>query len=527
MSSYTSNQLKTFTAKSFRDSFKEVSPRRIGYVFISNSLEYPNPSVIPSIVDSVDAEKQIWDNMIAAKKIIPKDVELVIPRYDWRPDTRYKQYDDKVPLADLLSESMDGDQVVYPMYAMNADGDVFLCICNNVNNVSTSEPIGNFTENNGFIVVDGAFIWKYMYNIKLSNKFLTEEWMPVPYIQANTVYTDYDYSAGDVIPGTLYKIIVTNGGSNYQHSTINVEPFSVGTSVLTVNDSINFANINTNMAITGTGIFENNTYITAIDSGANTITLSTPTISSGGGTATANAISIKTRVVVDGDGTETICSVRLNTLTKSISKIDVINAGINYTRANVTIYGSGTGATARVVLPPKLGHSYNPAVELGASNVMLVSRIGETDATENNVIPTEINFRQYGLLVNPYKYGSNTTITDVGSTDVISQTLDLTLTNLSDFEIGEKVYQGNVNNPSFSAYVVYQEGNIVKLNNVYKTPTVGVNLIGTQSGDLNPVVSIKNPDLRPYTGEVLFAKNITSVNRSIAQSEEVKLVFQF
>jgi hypothetical protein len=323
--------------------------------------------------------------------------------------------------------------------------------------------------------------------------------------------------------------VVTNGGSNYVHSTINVEPFSIGTTTLVVdeNENINFANINVNMAVSGTGIFNNQTYITNIDEGSKTITLSTPTLSSGGGNSTANLISITTRVVVQGDGTETISTVRLNELNKTVEKIIVLNAGLNYTQANVTIYGSGSGATARAVLPPKLGHSYNPAVELGASNVMIVSRVGETDATENNVIPTDINFRQYGLMVNPYKYNSNTVISESDSPTAVSQTLDITLTNASNFQIGEKVYQGDFNNPSFYAFVVYQEGNVVKLNNVYKMPIVGINLIGSQSGNLNPVVSIKNPDLKPYTGEVLYAKNILRVNRSLAQSEEVKLVFQF
>jgi hypothetical protein len=534
-SSYTSQKLKVYSSKAFRDSFKETTPKRIGYIFLSKSSEYPDENTVTNVVDTVSQEKQIWDDMLLAKKVIPKDVEFVIPRYNWTPGARYKQYDDTVPLETLLTESVEGDEIIYPMYVMNADGDVYKCLCNNVNQVSQVEPIGNFTENDGFIQTEtgesSCYLWKYMYNVKRTNKFLTDEWMPIPYIQANTDFTSYNYNSSSAIEGSLNKITVTNGGSNYFHTTLNVSPFLAGATELTILDDIDLTTsntINVNMLISGTGIFENETYITEINpTKPKTLILSEPTISSGGGNTTANLISVLTRVVIDGDGTETVTTVRLDTTNNTVKKIDVVNAGINYTKANVIIYGSGTGATARAVLPPKFGHGYNPAIEFGASNVMIVSRIGEIDATENNIIPTDINFRQYGLLVNAYKYNDTQPINETNSLDVVSQTLDLTLLSFSNFTIGEKVYQGNVNDPSFIGYVVYQDSNVVKLNSVYKEPTLGSLLIGSQSGSRNSVIAIKNPDLKPYAGDILFARNILRVQRSIAQAEEVKLVFQF
>lgn len=531
-SSYVSQKLKVFSTKTFRDSFKESSPKKIGYVFLSKTSEYPNENVVTDLVDTVEQEKQIWDDMVLAKKVIPKDVEMVIPRYNWIPNVRYKQYDDTTPLEDLLTPSVDGDQVVLPMYVMNADGDVYKCLCNNVNQLSLVEPVGNFNENDGFIQTvvgdESAYLWKYMYNVKLSNKFLTEEWMPAPYIQANTNFTDYNYSTNNAVEGSLNKIVVTNRGSNYYHTEINVSPFSAGSNTLTIIDDIDLTTsnlISVNMSISGTGIFENETYITSTN-GSSTIVLSQPTISAGGGNTVSNRISVLTRVLIEGDGTETTTSVRLNA-NNQIEKIDVVNSGINYTRANVTIYGSGTGATARAVLPPKFGHAYNPAIELGATNVMIVSRIGEIDATENSTIPTDIFFRQYGLLVNPYKYDDNSAMTENNTLDVISQTLDMDLLSASNFILGEMVYQGDVNDPSFVGYVVYQNLNTVKLNNIYKEPTIGSILIGSESNNRNPVVDFKLPDLKPYAGDILFGRNILKVQRSIAQAEEIKLVFQF
>jgi hypothetical protein len=532
MSSYTSNKLKSYTTKVFRDSFKQTSPKTIGYIFLSKSSEYPNENVVTDINDTVFQEKEIWDNMILAKKIVPKDVELVIPRYNWTANTRYKQYDDTVPLDVLLSESMDGDDIVYPMFVMNSDGDVYKCLCNNVNQRSQVEPTGNFTENDGFIQTetgDGTcYLWKYMYNVKRGNKFLTEEWMPVPFIEPDASYITYNYGTESVIDGTLNKIFVEDGGNSYFHTSLNVEPFIAGTNEIVIDDDIDLTISNTiavNMLVSGLGIFENQTFITTIDPARpKSLILSRPTISAGGGTS--NTINVLTRVLIEGDGTETTTSVRL-TQDNKISKIDVLNAGVNYTKANITIFGSGTGASARAILPPQFGHSYNPAVELGARNVMIISRIGDIDATENSAIPVDVNFRQYGLLVNPYKYNGTRPMLENDSLDVISQTLDLTLLSFSNYNVGEMVYQGNVNNPSFVGYVVQQDSNVVKINNIFKEPSLGVLLIGSESGSRNPIIDIKFPDLKRYTGDILFARNIIKVQRSIAQAEEVKLVFQF
>jgi hypothetical protein len=524
--SYVSQKLKVITAKNFRDSFRETIPRRIGYVFLAKSSEYPNSNVVTNIAYTVADEKQSWDDMILAKRVIPNSVEFVVPRYNWIASTVYRQYDDTVQIKDLLSEPDETN--LHPMYVMNADGDVYKCLCNNVSQTSIVEPTGNYTENDGFIQTADGYLWKYMYNIKPTNKFLTPRWMPVPYVQANTDYTEYDYNSDSVLEGSLNKIVVTNNGTGYFHPTLNVEPFTSGVSELTISDDIDLTTANTinvNMLISGTGIFENKTYISQIDPAKpKTLILSEPTISSGGGTS--NSLSILTRVVIDGDGTETVARARLSG--SSIIKIDVLNAGLNYTEANVIIYGSksSSGAQARAVFPPKFGHNHNPALELIASNVMIVSRIGEIDATENNTIPTDINFRQYGLLINAYKYDEDVPMDETNSLDIVSQTLDLSLLASSQFNIGEMVYQGNINDPTFVGYVVYQDSKVVKLNNVYKIPTRGL-LIGLESNVRNSVVDIKYPDLKPYYGDILFARNVLKVQRSVAQAEEVKLIFQF
>jgi hypothetical protein len=525
---YVSRKSKVISAKRFRDAFSGQTGRKVGYIFLGKSTEYEDENEVPEIYDTLIDEKKVWDTMIAAKKVVPGDVEFVIPIYRWQVNTRFKQFDDTVPLDSLLSVTADGDDIVYPMYAMNSEGNVYKCLCNNVSSFTQVEPTGDYTQNQGFIQTESGenscYLWKYMFNVNESNKFLTDEWIPVPFgIDQNK--TVYNLSGENLVDGGLNKIITVNRGSGYVHTTVNIESFNQGSQTLTISDDINLSesNIKVNMTVTGEGLLPG-TFITNTDTTTKRIFLSTPTISSGGGSN--NTYDVLTRVVVDGDGTGITTSVRLRSNTE-IDKIDILTGGVGYTRANVTIYGSGTGATARAVLPPKFGHGYNPAMELGATNVMITQRIGEVDASENGLIPTDTSFRQFGLLVNPYKYDSDEELQETQANTVISQTTDLTVLSGLSYTRNEKVYQGNQQNPTFFGYVVSQDLNTVKLTEVVGDFIPGLVLIGATSGVSRPAVSIKFPDLKPYAGDVLFVENFEKVERSDGQAEEVKLVFKF
>jgi hypothetical protein len=525
---YVSKKSKVISAKRFRDAFAGQNDKKVGYIFLGKNTEYPDENVIPEIIDTVSDEKRVWDTMIAAKKVIPGDVEFVIPIQRWQANTRYKQYDDTQTLDFLLTETIDGEDIVYPMYVMNFEGNVYKCLCNNVSSFSQVEPTGDFTQNQGFIQTEvgetTCYLWKYMYNVRESNKFFTDVWIPVPYkIEDNK--TIYNLSEENLVDGGLNKIVVINRGSGYVHTTLNVNSFLVNSNFLVVSDDINLSssNVKINMSIIGDGLLPE-TYITNLDTPTKTIFLSNPTISNGGGSG--NTVQILTRVLVEGDGTGITTSVRLRETTE-IDKIDVLTGGINFTRANVIIYGSGTDATARAILPPKFGHGYNPAMELGATNVMITQRIGEVDASENNLISTNTSFRQYGLLVNPYKYDADVELQENNANTIISQTTDVTVLSGLPYTLNEKVYQGTIDKPNFYGFVVDQTLETVKLTEVVGNFNQGGILSGETSGVNRPAISIKNPDLKPYAGDVLFAENIIKVERSEGQAEEVKLVFKF
>ena len=517
MPSYISNKVPFNTAEQFKESFSEFTPT-IGYLFIGNHVPNENDDVVADITESVATDKQVWDNMYAAKKVTGFDVELVVPRITWTANSKYRQYDDLKDPDDLVSANT--AQNLKPFYVINTERNVYLCLCNNVSSNSTVEPSGKNLSSNGNIQTSDGYLWKYLYNVRASNKFFTPDWIPAP---ISTSKLDFDTSSLISVDGELAKIAMVNNGTGYVHSNITVSSFTTGTNRLTV---ANTTNLSANMALTGVGI-AGGTYIESIDALNLRLRISANTTANGGGTAAANAVSVQTRIVIEGDGEGAIAEPRL--LGNTIEKITLTTYGTNFTSANIVIYGTGTSASARAILPPKFGHGYNAAKQLGASNVMVATRIGEIDSTEGGLISTDTTFRQYGLMRDPHKYGANTVVASTNANTVISQTTDLTIISGSNYVLNEFVYQGTTaNTATFSGFVNAQDANLVRLTRVEGEPVVGGPLKGTSSNPTGrAVVVVKNPEFEPYTGDILYVENVPRTERTDGQAENIKFVVRF
>ena len=345
MASLTNKKLSFNTAEQFKDQFSEYLPT-ITYVFIGNHVPYANESSPDSLVDTIASEKVTWDNIYAAKRATGNDVELVVPRVNWTSNTGYRQYDDTVSIETLLSANP--AQNLKPMYVITSERNVYLCVSNNASSNSSVQPTGDYTTSNGNISTSDGYVWKYMYNVKPSNKFLTTSWMPSP---TSTAALDYGMNDSGVVDGELTTIVVTNPGLNYrQASNIKVDLFASGQSsiklsntslVLSIFSIPSLANLS-NLSISGTGI-PTDTYISSISNTTGVITLSNATSAAGGN---ANNITISTRVYIYGDGVGAVATATLSNTTSgasaseaNISKVTVTTIGSDYTRANAFVYG--------------------------------------------------------------------------------------------------------------------------------------------------------------------------------------------
>lgn len=514
MPSYVSKKLAFNNAEQFKESFYEPEPTTIGYVFIGKHTAWTNEDVAESVADTTYSEKDLWDNMYAAKKITGREVELVVPRVNWTSNTKYRAYDDKIAQTDLLSANV--SQNLKPMYVITSERNVYKCLSNNLSANSTVEPTGDYDTANGVIATTDGFIWKYMYNVQPNNRFLANDWVPAP---VSTSKLDFNVNETNVVDGQVNEIIVTNAGTNYFNSNLSATAFAASRTTIQLGA---IANVTTNMSISGTGIAPL-THITAISNVTNTVTLSTATVAAGGGVG--NTYFIGTRVLLTGDGTGATATATV--ANGSIVKISPDTYGSNYRHCNVTIYGSGTGAAARAIIPPKDGHGFNPAKELGASNVMIAAKIGEIDSTEGGLISNDTTFRHYGLLRDPHKYGSTVTANNITSNSVISQTYDITLVAGSPYELNEYVYQGSANNATFKGYINAQESSVLRLTRVEGQIALGSVLVGANSATSRVVVKLEPPEFEPYTGDILYAESIVKTQRAEGQTENIRFVVKF
>lgn len=521
------------TAEQFKESFSENDPT-IAYVFLGNHVPYANESSPDSIVDTSYSEKEIWDSIFAAKRVTGNDVHLVVPRVNWTSNTKYRQYDDTIDIETLLASNT--TQNLKPMYVITTDRNVYLCVSNNASANSTVEPTGDYTTSNGNIGTADGYVWKYMFNVKPSNKFLNSSWMPTP---VSSSALDYGMNSTGIVEGELTSVVITNKGQNYrQSSTIKVDGFNSSQSTVRLSNTANvlavfnipsLANL-ANMSISGTGIAAGS-YISSVSNVTGVITLSEVTNGSGGN---ANNITISTRVYVAGDGIGVAANATIsNTLVgvdsslANISKITVDTIGTGYSRANAFIFGSGSGATARVILPPKFGHAFNPAKQLGANNVMVSVRIGEIDSTEGGKISIDTAFRQYGLLRSPYKYGSANIANTSTANSIVSQTTDLDVVAGFPYTLNEYVYQSSLDNPTAYGFVHAQTSNKVRITKVKGSFTTGLPLVGLTSGRSRTVTGVSNPELQPYSGDILYVENTTKVDRADGQAENIRLIISF
>jgi hypothetical protein len=514
---YTSEKLALENAERFKNSFSDSDPS-IQYVFIGNHTPYANESSPPSIVETISSEKLVWDNMFAAKRVTANDVELVIPRVNWTANTKYRQYDDTIALSDLITGNT--SQNLKPFYIITSAKNVYKCLSNNFSANSTVEPIGDYSTSNGAISTADGYIWKYMFNVKSSNKFLNTDWIPTPTrnTQASTL-SDFNLDDTGVVEGELTTVVISNGGTGYYNSTVNVTSFITGCSILTV---ANTTNVAANMTVSGTGI-PTGTVVSVLDTPNNKITLSSPATANGGGTG--NNLSFATRIYFDGDGTSAAASATL--ANGAITKITLTTIGIGYSRANVLIFGSGTGANARAIIAPKYGHAKSPAKDLLAKNVEVTAKIGEVDSTENGLISVDTSFRQFGLLRNPHKYGQAAKANNSTANSVISQARTLTLTPGPSYTLNEYVSQVTANNTVAYGFVYSQTASAVKITQVQGTFVVGLSLTGATSGASRTVVASTNPEFEPYSGDVLYVENIEKIEREDGQAENVRFIIQF
>jgi len=221
-------------------------------------------------------------------------------------------------------------------------------------------------------------------------------------------------------------------------------------------------------------------------------------------------------VTISGDGTGATANCTISG--GAVTKVTITNPGSGYTYATASF---STGAAAATpIISPKGGHGANAVEELGGKYIMLNVRL---DGNESNTLSTANEFRQVGIVRDPYTYGTTTRAVATS----YRQTFKYTLTGVSGgpFDLDETVTSGS----NTATVVEWDNTNSIMyvtqpLNNVFAS---GASVSGGSSGATGTISAIETPGLRPYSGDIIYVENRVPISRASDQIEDVKLIIQF
>ena len=142
------------------------------------------------------------------------------------------------------------------------------------------------------------------------------------------------------------------------------------------------------------------------------------------------------------------------------------------------------------------------------------------DGNESNTFSTANEFRQVGIVRDPYLYG--TTTRAVASS--FRQSFGYQLSSISGtFSLDETITSGS-NTASIIEFTTPNIFTTLPLNLPFaNTATV----LGGTSGATGTIAAITTPGLKPYSGDIIYVENRVPISRADDQIEDVKLVIQF
>jgi hypothetical protein len=95
---------------------------------------------------------------------------------------------------------------------------------------------------------------------------------------------------------------------------------------------------------------------------------------------------------------------------------------------------------------------------------------------------------------------------------------------------GETVYVGaTLNSASFSAVVENYNSSTfdIYLNNTFGSISAPATLTGATSGAIATVLLVTTPDIKKYTGDLLYIENNLKIERTVEETQQFKLTLRF
>lgn len=495
MTKLVTQQMKTHIAKQFIESLDE-SANTIYYTFTARSHGFEDDDNPPDPGTSLtNTFYDIYDEILFGKRIQPSDARHMIVNNMWESGTVYDIYDDQ---DQTLSEKS-----FFVVASEGVNYYVFKCLSNNGGVESTYKPLYSQTDptDEVYITNDG-YHWKYMYTITAAeySKFATENYVPLlPDISVTNA----------AIPGSINELKITNPGVGYNayaNGTIlesavngNTLTYHLTSETSTLSANAEFYLGSTFYIRQGTG--EGQAVRIArylVSQGTRTVLLDEPL----NPLPDTNSVwEIAPRVSITGDGTGFKAITTVDPTSNSISTVEIVDSGVNYTYADLTISGNtgyldaednpilNASAELRPIISPPGGHGSDIINELYANKIGISTSFA---GTENDTIPISNDYRKIGIIKDPLF--ANTEIT-----------IDTQATNFID---GETIihYEPQEENLLLQRYT-YTVGN-------YKTLTVA------SSSGFTAGINLCAPALTAAGFKAAYVRSVSSPNILVNSTDE-------
>ena len=468
----------------------------------------------PSPIDNFTNHNDFWDTAIALKKINASDVKQVVKKNSWTSGTTYDYYRHDYSITNPPKHAQGTSLYSSNYFVLNSDFRVYICLKNGTSpeqpdgKPSLDEPTFTDLEPKAAGTSGDGYIWKYLYTIKPSElvKFDSTEYMPVPSDWA----TGSENSAvrDNAVDGGIKVVVIQNRG------------VGLGTA--------------------------NRTY---------------------------------TRVPIKGDGSGAECTVVINA-DQNVGSVDITNQGSGYTFGTVDIVAGGlprpdSYPQLDVIIPPTGGHGADIYKELGATNALVYSRI-ENDS-ENPDFITGNQIARIGILENPKAFGSSsiltldkasaayamrltgtgyssatftpdsiitqttgTGVTAIGKvisydqiTGVLKYWQDRTMAGFTTVGAATTTPIYGFNADRFTADV--SDGGSVNITGGSISLGINTSFDGLSTSINNKTYylgqtftsGLSNPEVKKYSGNMLYIDHRPAITRSSNQKEDIKVILQF
>ena len=479
----------------------------------SGVYRYATEDVPPLPLDNQREKINLYDELIAAKRITTSFARTVIRRYNWDlvANPKYDMWKPDYSATpggggQIGKQTATGANTIADakFYVMNSSYEVFKCLyngedpSNSTGQNATEEPstagnnydsaTGIYTETTG-----AKYIWKYMYTIPTDDvlKFLSSDFLPIV-LPANASRTAV---VAQAVEGAIDVAVIEDAGS---------------------------------------GLPASQTLYTGIKGdGSNGVV----------------------KFVTNGSGT--------------ITSVEIENRGSGYTYGNVLL-GNGnlfsdtglssavtTGASAvgaiEVILPPTGGHGSDHEVELNGKRVMTNIRLTYSEGSGD--FPVDNDFRRIGIIADPFNWGTTT----FSTADTLSGLKSVKITGASaDYSVDEKITQTVTGGTAYGTVVSwtldsgsttagvlkYIQTNDAHTDNgvVRAFESNGSNAItgeqSTASGNVDTsygsttlgvtfASGLAAPEIENNSGDVIYVENRRLITRAPDQIEDIKLVIEF